>query len=153
LSGVAKLDLQDAAAVGRLRDKEIVEKNPALANSYSFDEFPVVALASVFGHFEAARYLAEHGADINYAATNGTGYNALTGAVASGHVDLVNGYWNPAPTRITNTASAIHRCSPPPRTAASKSSNSYWPTAPIPPRKPTTENQPWKWCKNASTHP
>lgn len=86
----AKLDLQDAAAVGRLdRVKEIVEKNAALANSYSSDGFPVVALASVFGHFEAARYLAEHGADINAAATNGTGYNALTGAVAGGHVDLV----------------------------------------------------------------
>jgi len=90
LSHVANLDLQEAAAVGRLdRVKEIVEKNPDLASSYSSDGFPVVALASVFGHFEAARYLAEHGGDINAAATNGSGYNALTGAVARGHVDLV----------------------------------------------------------------
>jgi uncharacterized protein len=90
LSQGAKLNLQDAAAVGRLnRVKEIVEENPALAHSYSTDGFPVVALASVFGHFEAARYLVQQGADINAAATNGTGYNALTGAVASGHTELV----------------------------------------------------------------
>jgi ankyrin repeat protein len=86
----AKLELQDAAAAGRLdRVKEIVEENLMRANSFSNDGFPVVALASVFGYFEVARYLAEKGADINAAATNGTGYNALTGAVASGHLELV----------------------------------------------------------------
>jgi ankyrin repeat protein len=86
----AKLELQDAAAAGRLdRVKEIVEDSPMLANSFSTDGFPVVALASVFGHFGVARYLAEKGADINAAATNGTGYNALTGAVASGHLEIV----------------------------------------------------------------
>jgi uncharacterized protein len=87
----AKLELQDAAAVGRLdRVKEIVEESPAAqANSFSSDGFPVVALASVFGHLDVARYLTEKGADINAAATNGTGYNALTGAVASGHAEIV----------------------------------------------------------------
>ncbi len=86
----AKLELQDAVAVGRLdRVKEIVGQNPALAKSYSSDGFPVVALAAVFGHFDVALYLAEKGADINAAATNGTGYNALTGAVTSGHAEIV----------------------------------------------------------------
>ncbi|HEY2119052.1 MAG TPA: ankyrin repeat domain-containing protein [Candidatus Acidoferrum sp.] len=86
----AKLELQDAAAAGCLdRVKEVVEENPMRASSFSEDGFPVVALASVFGHFEVARYLAEKGADINAAATNGSGYNALTGAVASGHLELV----------------------------------------------------------------
>jgi hypothetical protein len=33
------------------------------------------------------------GADVNAAATNGTGYNALTGAVASGHAQLAAGQW------------------------------------------------------------
>jgi ankyrin repeat protein len=85
----AKLELQDAAAAGNLeRLKEIVEPSPALANSFSADGFPVVALACVFGNFEVARYLSEKGADINASATNGTGYNALTGAVASGHAEI-----------------------------------------------------------------
>jgi ankyrin repeat protein len=85
----ARLELPDAAAVGRLDVvREIVEKNPAMAKSFSPDGFPVVALAAVFGHLDEVRYLAEKGADINAAATNGTGYNALTGAVASGHAEI-----------------------------------------------------------------
>jgi ankyrin repeat protein len=90
LASGAQLDLADAAATGRLaRAKEILEQNPSLAKSYSPDGFPIVALAAVFGQFEIARYLAEKGADINSVATNGTGYNALTGAVASGHTEIV----------------------------------------------------------------
>jgi ankyrin repeat protein len=86
----ADLEIHDAAATGRVdRVKELVEKDPTLANAYSPDGFPVLALASVFGHFDVVRYLAEKGADINAAATNGTGYNALTGAVAGGHTSLV----------------------------------------------------------------
>jgi ankyrin repeat protein len=86
----ASLELHDAAAVGNLRcAKQLVEKNPASARSFSPDGFPVVALAAVFGHLEVARYLAEHGADVNAPATNGSGYNALTGAVASGHTEIV----------------------------------------------------------------
>lgn len=85
----ARLGLQDAAAAGRLeRVKELIDENPALANSFSADGFPVVALACVFGHSEVARFLAERGADIHAAASNGTGYNALTGAVASGHTEI-----------------------------------------------------------------
>jgi uncharacterized protein len=86
----AKLELQDAAAVGRLdRVKELVEENPALANSFSSDGFPIVALAAFMGHAEVARYLKDKGADINAVATNGSGYNALTGAVTAGHPEVV----------------------------------------------------------------
>jgi ankyrin repeat protein len=86
----AQLEIQDAAAAGRLdRVKEIVEANPALAKSFSPDGFPVVALAAVFGHLDVARYLTERGADIDAIATNGTGYNALTGAVTAGHFEVV----------------------------------------------------------------
>ncbi len=86
----AHLELQDAAAVGRLeRVKEIVEANPARAKSFSPDGFPVVALACVFGQFDIARYLAEKGGDVNAVSTNGTGYNALTGAVTGGHTEIV----------------------------------------------------------------
>jgi uncharacterized protein len=86
----AELPVHDAAAAGRLdRVKELVEKKPFLAKAVSPDGFPVVALASVFGHFDVVRYLAEKGADINAAAANGTGYNALTGAVTGGHTAIV----------------------------------------------------------------
>jgi uncharacterized protein len=84
------LDLHDAAAAGVLpRVKQLVDENPTLSRSFSPDGFPVVALAAVFGHLEVTRYLAEKGADINAPASNGSGYNALTGAVASGHTQIV----------------------------------------------------------------
>ncbi len=86
-----ELQLHEAAAAGHLaKVKELVEKDPALAKSYSPDGFPVMALAAVFGHADVAEYLFEKGANVNAAATNGTGYNALTGAVASGHTTLVS---------------------------------------------------------------
>ena len=85
-----QLEIQDAAAAGRLdRVNELVEANPSLAKTFSPDGFPVVALAAVFGHLEIARSLAKNGADINAVATNGTGYNALTGAVTAGHAEIV----------------------------------------------------------------
>jgi len=86
----AVLELCDAAALGNLeRTKQCVQENRALAGSFSPDGFPVVALAAVFGHLNVARYLSEQGADINATATNGSGYNALTGAVTSGHTEIV----------------------------------------------------------------
>ena len=86
----AVLELPEAAAAGDLaRVKELIEKDAALARSYSPDGFPVVALAAVFGNFEIVKYLYARGADINAAATNGSGYNALTGAVTSGHTEIV----------------------------------------------------------------
>jgi len=85
----AALEFHEAAAAGQLdRVKQLEEKNAGLAKSYSPDGFPVFALAAVFGHLPVARYLFEKGADVNAAATNGTGYNALTGAVASGHQEI-----------------------------------------------------------------
>src|SRR5207249_467690 len=83
------LELHEAAALGRLeRVKQLVEEIPAEAKTYSPDGFPVFALAAVFGHLEVAEYLFEKGADVNAAATNGTGYNALTGAAASCHTAI-----------------------------------------------------------------
>ena len=85
------LDLYEAAALGQLeRVKQLIEKELSQARSYSPDGFPVIALAAVFGHLEVAEYLFGKGAEINAAATNGTGYNALTGAVASGHTAIVS---------------------------------------------------------------
>ncbi len=84
------LDLPEAAAVGNLaRVRELIENNHAKADSFSPDGFAVVALAAFLGHLEIVQYLATHGADVNAAATNGSGYNALTAAVTSGHVAVV----------------------------------------------------------------
>lgn len=85
----ARLELHEAAAACQLsRVKEIVDTNPDAARSYSPDGFPVMALAAVFGNEEVARYLFSKGADVNAVATNGSGYTALTGAVASGHTSI-----------------------------------------------------------------
>jgi hypothetical protein len=86
----AVLELPEAAAVGNLgRVRELIEKNQAQADALSADGFPVVALAAFLGHLEIVQYLAARGADINAVATNGSGYNALTGAVTSGHIAVV----------------------------------------------------------------
>jgi len=85
-----QMDLAEASAAGELsRVKQLVEIDPAAANSFSADGFPLFALACFFGHLDTARYLAEKGADIHAAATNGTGYNALTASVAAGHTEIV----------------------------------------------------------------
>ena len=86
----ATVELHEAAAAGNLdRVKQFIEKNRAAAKSFSPDGFPIFALACFFGHFDTARYLARQGADLHAAATNGTGYNALTAAVAAGHTPIV----------------------------------------------------------------
>ncbi len=90
LSLGSPLDLHEAAATGQFeRVRQFIEGNAQRAKEYSTDGFPVIALAAVFGQFSLVRYLFENGADVNAAAINGTGYNALTGAVASGHAEIV----------------------------------------------------------------
>jgi ankyrin repeat protein len=90
LANGAVLELSEAAAVGNLaRIRELIENDHAKAGSFSPDGFPLVALAAFLGHQEVVQYLAAHGADIDAAATNGSGYNALTGAVTSGHAAIV----------------------------------------------------------------
>jgi uncharacterized protein len=85
----ATLELHEAVAAGNLnRVKQWVEAEPGLAKSYSPDGFPALALATVFGHEDVARYLHGKGAELNAVAINGTGYTALTGAVASGHASV-----------------------------------------------------------------
>ena len=90
LSRGLQMDLAEASAAGDLsRVKQLVELNPIFANSLSADGFPVFALACFFGHLDTARFLADKGADIHAAATNGSGYNALTAAVTAGHTEIV----------------------------------------------------------------
>ena len=85
----AHLDFHEAVAAGQLERVEyFVDKDADLARAISPDGFPVVALAAAFGHFAVVKYLFEKGADLTAAATNGTGYNALTGAVAGGREEI-----------------------------------------------------------------
>src|SRR3984893_11350451 len=85
----AQLELHEDVAAGQLeRVEHFADKEPDLARSYSPDGFPVIALAAAFGHFPIVRYLFEKGGDVTAVATNGAGYNALTGAVASGHQQI-----------------------------------------------------------------
>jgi ankyrin repeat protein len=90
LSRGASLELNEAAAAGDLaRVKQLIDADPSLAKSFSPDGFPVLALAAVFGNFEIAKYLHAKGGDVNAVSTNGSEYTALTGAVASGHAEIV----------------------------------------------------------------
>lgn len=90
ISSGAALGLPEAAALGNLdRVRELVENNHAKADSFSPDGFPIIALAAFLGQLQVVEYLAAHGADVDASATNGSGYNALTGAVTSGHVAVV----------------------------------------------------------------
>ena len=119
----APLELHEAAAAGNLQlVKQFVGKNPALAKSFSPDGFPIFALACFFGHLDTARYLAEQGADIYAAASNGTGYNALTGAVAAGVRRSSSGCSPPASKPITVTVPVTRHCLRLRRTVISKSS-------------------------------
>jgi ankyrin repeat protein len=90
LASGATMDLHEAAAAGEFdRVRQSVQRDPSLASSFSPDGFPVFALACFFGHLQTARFLADHGADLHAVASNGTGYNALTAAVAAGHTEIV----------------------------------------------------------------
>jgi uncharacterized protein len=83
------LEFHEAVAAGQLeRVEHFVDKDANLARAISPDGFPVVALAAAFGHFAIVKYLFEKGADLTATATNRTGYNALTGAVAGGREEI-----------------------------------------------------------------
>jgi ankyrin repeat protein len=91
LSRGASLELNEAAAAGDLaRVKQLIDADPSLAKGFSPDGFPLLALAAAFGNSEVAKYLHAKGGDVNAVSINGSGYTALTGAVTSGHTEIVN---------------------------------------------------------------
>ena len=83
------LDIFEAGVLGRLdRVKTLVTNERSLANSYSPDGFPVLALAAYLGQKQVTEYLIVNGADLNAVAKNPTGFTALTGATANNHTEI-----------------------------------------------------------------
>ncbi|MGE0884646.1 MAG: ankyrin repeat domain-containing protein [Blastocatellales bacterium] len=71
LSELKELDICEAVAVGNIaRVKKLLEENPALANEFSPDGFPVLGYAAFFGHLETLKVLLEARADPNHQAKN-----------------------------------------------------------------------------------
>jgi len=86
------LELHEAAALGATGTcvKQLVEEIPTQAKTYSPDGFSLNCAGGGVRASGSSRIPVEKGADVNAAATNGTGYSALTGAVASGHIAVVS---------------------------------------------------------------
>jgi ankyrin repeat protein len=71
LAANAQLDVFEAAALGRTdRLRELLDKDPSLANAWADDGFQPLGLASFFGHTDAAQLLVEQGAAVNSASRN-----------------------------------------------------------------------------------
>ena len=84
-----ELDIFEASVLGKLEQvKNLVNEDPSLVNSYSPDGFTPIALAAYVGQKEITEYLIEKGANVKAIAKNATGFTALTGAIASSHVEI-----------------------------------------------------------------
>ena len=84
LAGDPDLDVFEAAAVGRTdRLRELLDADPALAESWSADGFTPLHLAAYFGHADGVRVLLEHGAPVGAVARNDLGVQPLNSAAAS----------------------------------------------------------------------
>jgi ankyrin repeat protein len=89
LAADPELDVFEAAAVGRTeRLEELLEGDPSLANAWAEDGFQPLGLASFFGHVDAARFLFEHGAEVNSASRNDLRVMPLHSAAAAGDPDV-----------------------------------------------------------------
>lgn len=86
----ATLTVFEAAALGRDdRLRVLLEEDPALANAWSPDGYPLVGLAAFFAGTPTVRLLLDRGADIGAAARNDMKVQAIHAAVASGSADTV----------------------------------------------------------------
>jgi len=79
-----ELDIFDAAAVGDVdRVRELLDRDPSLANAYAADGFHPLGLAAFFRQPGVSRLLIERGADVAAPARNPLAVTALHSAVAT----------------------------------------------------------------------
>ncbi|WP_165861350.1 ankyrin repeat domain-containing protein [Paenibacillus paeoniae] len=91
-NGAGRLNVFEAAAVGySLRVRELLDKSPALLNSYSHDGFPLLSLATHFGNTETVELLLSRGVDVNARSRDGSLNNtAIHATVFGGYGHLVD---------------------------------------------------------------
>jgi ankyrin repeat protein len=84
------LDFHEACAAGRRdRVEYLLARDPTLVNQHSPDGYPPLGLAVFFGHEGLARYLLDHGADVNTQSKNGQNVSPLHAAAARRNAVLV----------------------------------------------------------------
>ena len=67
----SRIDIFEAVCVGDDETvKQHIEVNALLVNSFSPDGFTPLGLACFFGHYDAAKYLIENGANVNTSSKN-----------------------------------------------------------------------------------
>ena len=86
-----ELDLFEACSLGWTEQaRQLLDRKPSLAQTYSPDGFPCLALAAYFGHAEIVDLLLDHGADPNAQARNDTRVTSLHAAAARGHSGIID---------------------------------------------------------------
>lgn len=84
----ADVDVFAAAATGRLPDLTRALDDPGLLNSYSFDGWTPLHLASFFGHGDAVRTLLDAGATVDAISRNSLRNTPLHAAAAGRHTTV-----------------------------------------------------------------
>ena len=89
LNYTGNLNLFEAAATGTFDTlAHLIYTHPDTINKYANDGFTALGLACYFGQFEAARYLALKGADVNLPSKNGFNVFPLHSASAGNYTDV-----------------------------------------------------------------
>ena len=84
------LTIFEASATGKINQViRLLARDPQLVNTYAEDGFQALGLASFFGHYDTAEYLAMAGAPINSSARNRLNATPLHSAAAGGHFKIV----------------------------------------------------------------
>jgi ankyrin repeat protein len=86
----AELDIFEASALGKVdRIRELLGKDPSLANAFAPDGFYPLGLAAFFGHPDAVKLLLERGAQVNVTARNTMKVAPVHAAAASHRPEII----------------------------------------------------------------
>ncbi len=84
------LSIFEAAATGKINHViRLLARDPELVNAYAEDGFQALGLASYFGHYDTAEYLAKAGATINSPARNDLKAAPIHSAASGKHHRIV----------------------------------------------------------------